>query len=470
MRKKTKKLTGKRSKTWLNVLLSPQVILCCVVGYGLLGLAVCFFYLDAVWTDWSGLYGFQLRQSIECHTMNLSEHQGQLLHGKAFALNNTGQVATLLVCAACSCPLTKGSLWIGGHTAELQSQWQSGETGDFKKIKPFDVFIMTWALPPNVAAGSDVLVIPHGTSSGGLAHDLGQTMSIENWRPGMDGSPLEGPQMVVCTDFNRYSPDVSERLGAAFVKHMVPLGVDLFRIYLVTFADEPELADRAVDSMVQALQQTSEGVPVEVIVPDWLVRGMDLKIHQAGVLWNMNDCLYSSKARGAEFVLYLESDEYPSIGSFTSLAQMAEGYDAVTFSSVRYSVRACFGMDLNGVDPLKMMPCRSRYAECDGELSKVLLRGLEDRCLGPRGRRKYIVRASAVTRLQVHSFDANPVRVKHTMEHEGIYVRHFRGLKPVGESDRACSSAYDAGTCSDQLCHEADSAYLEDPTCDTPQG
>merc|ERR1712083_458616 len=105
-----------------------------------------------------------------------------------------------------------------------------------------------------------------------------------------------------------------------------------------------------------------------------------------GNLWYINDCLYTSKLRGAEFMLFLDADEFLDIGPFISLAALGAAYDAVTFSSVSYSFDICVGGKVNVGDiPVGIMQCRKPQPDCSGELSRYTLRGLEQHCLGPRG-------------------------------------------------------------------------------------
>lgn len=459
---------------------------------------------DALLADWTGVYGFQVRQAVLCGggligaewvhepTRDSSADAGGVAHARAY-LRQTGgdaEAAVLLVCPSCGCPVAEGSLVASGQPSHLVSLWQSGETGYPGKWHPYDVFIATYRLPaaapsatgpgelrlqpPLPPLGLEALTEWWKVDSGApaqppqlpQAQEAGAAPAAAGASSDGRGRPAGAPPIVVCAQI-RGEPFVgghAARWIRAWGQALARQGASVLRIYFHTPVTEALMQDvrSSASTLLEQLTDAVSGMGVlaEVVVPKWLTHEMISNTESSGQLWGINECLLSSQVRGARFVLNVDLDELPYLGSFASLASLADaadrqGYDAVTFPNIFFSWKVCFGVHgVTDVDPQHYL-CRSARPDC----SDHLLRGFEHRCLGPRGRRKYLARVSAFQHLQVHTPDAALGRVWHAMESDGLFVRHYQG---AFANDAACEHQHAWGGCSAETCAAAGEGYVCD--------
>jgi hypothetical protein len=98
------------------------------------------------------------------------------------------------------------------------------------------------------------------------------------------------------------------------------------------------------------------------------------------------------------------------------------------------------------------MLCRNPYPDCTSSFPKGL--GVEQKCLGPRGRRKYLIRVEAFAKLQIHSPDANLWKVWHASERDGLLTRHYQGLlgSDLEGNNGSCRFRFARDECSATTC------------------
>lgn len=456
---------------------------------GTLSLSV--FYMDALHTDWSGVYVSNLRQTVACNryvdlggqSHRVVDAGHRINHTRAYVLPDSGHVALLMVCSACNCPMWDGSLFVDGEMAGRVSRWQSSETGDWGNLSPYDIFLFVFQL----SAGS----LNHIVGQAHLLHLSKPTDTIATtitsrpqlslrWTETDSGTPGEAhvsevlrsevtrdevgvrprPEVLVCARMAKPGgPGPYFEQLASWANYTVSLGADALLVYLVADSSESEVLASQMRQISKGLSGVASRVSVEVEAAPWLSDAMRASVHNVGHLWFKNACLYSSKMREAKFMLYLDVDDYLTIGSFPSLAAMAQDYDAVSISSVRHSLDACFGSAQQAqfpVQPVGLMQCRLPHADCFGlRGSDVLLSGMEQHCLGSRGRRKNLLRVAAHDHTLTYSADAakEEPKVWHASEDDGVFIRHFQGLlSPDTFKQGVCQHREETKMCIQSLC------------------
>lgn len=206
--------------------------------------------------------------------------------------------------------------------------------------------------------------------------------------------------------------------------------------------------------------------------------------NHAEQLFSLQDCLYRAKAAGAPWLFQADPDEVLDFGEQKSMAGMlawADKYrhDAITFGSILHSVTMCFGPPLEADGTLgpaddwhHHFPCHMPTAECSETVgyrrADQMLTNIEEktsflmgnRCLGPRGRRKYLIRPSATEFLEVHT---PPVWQAHHMGDDSgdAVIRHYQGLLKHGVE--ICAGGSRPSACKLERCRE----WNDEATCKT---
>lgn len=433
------------------------------------------YLVDVMLLDLSGVYQFQVRQIAVC-TGLLSDHNstrdvslGRLINVRAYILGGGKEMVLLAVCSTCDCPLGVGSLLVNNRTVHLISVWQSGETGYWGHWKPFDVYVFRFdgVFDPS----PDIRV----RSSSGDNVPIDSRPLLE-WFTLSAGSgalsthshitQTDFPEVVVCTQYfyDTRRTALGREWMRAWADHMAGLGANVIRVYVPFGLKAGNKSFPWViwerNLTVAALREVLLGrrVSLEYVVPPWHYKSMDGKMGFAGHAWNLNECLYSSKSRGARFMAYIDMDEYLDIGTFQSLAQLGhhrdDSLDAITFPSVLYAYHGCFGNVTSPVtSPRWSMLCHAPYPDCKAMIPKGF--GFEQKCLGPRGRRKFLIRVETFAHLQIHTPDASMWNTLHASERDGLQIRHYRGLMGAdlkGGENASCLFRFARHECSAAAC------------------
>eukprot|EP00747_Dinoflagellata_sp_TGD_P083361 gnl/TRDRNA2_/TRDRNA2_162079_c0_seq2.p1 gnl/TRDRNA2_/TRDRNA2_162079_c0~~gnl/TRDRNA2_/TRDRNA2_162079_c0_seq2.p1 ORF type:complete len:537 (+),score=85.45 gnl/TRDRNA2_/TRDRNA2_162079_c0_seq2:72-1682(+) len=454
------------------------------------------FYLDALLLDWSGRYGMQLRQGMKCLKKRLpasvsEQHAtkedpalaGHFVHGKAFVFPDTHEVVTLVLCSACNCPIGDGDLHVGDEPAQLLDVWQSGETGEWLDSHALDVFVYTWRMPllnsAFESAGKDMLAGQALNAEEVPALSLhvqgSKEVSLEPWRVNANASVHQDAQnrsVMVCTKVKLSSrpnfPDLALRSLVPWAKHTRErLGADFIWVYVLPqSAKKAELGEdfpQKLRKILDGLRPAAGGAELHVRVAAMFGKplGHEDKRHYVdtgNLIWLVHDCLYQSKVMGAGYMMFLDPDEYLHIGQYSSLLFLGEMYrgqevDAITFPRLTYATDVCFDRQAMHHVVQKMRCRKEALGDCSGPMSLTfLLRGLDHLCIGSKGRRRYLIRPRAMRRLQTHSVDAAPARVKHASSGDDLYVRYYQGLEGALAGGRACANMDVSPTCKDDVC------------------
>lgn len=162
-------------------------------------------------------------------------------------------------------------------------------------------------------------------------------------------------------------------------------------------------------------------------------------------LFSLQDCLYRAKAAGIPWLFQADADEVLNFGRHSSMAGVLawadqQQHDAITFGSFLHSVTHCVGPSLAANGSLGSadkwhyrFPCQMSRMDCSDPstntyVNTMLRRAdMDNDCLGPRGRRKFLVQSSSTESLEVHT----PLAWRaHHMGHAlgDAVVQHYQGL------------------------------------------
>jgi len=178
-------------------------------------------------------------------------------------------------------------------------------------------------------------------------------------------------------------------------------------------------------------------------------------------LFGLQDCLYRARAASARWLLALDVDEVLSFGRVDNMSDFLawadrSGHEAVSFGSQLRSVSASAGAECASASSDRVFhedvagwkmcfPCHEPQQECNAQPPWPLPAG----CLGPRGRRKYIVDPSRADALQVHT---PMVWGTHHMGHgaQEAQIWHFQGI--LGDQGSLDLDSGFAGLCEPHAC------------------
>ena len=157
-------------------------------------------------------------------------------------------------------------------------------------------------------------------------------------------------------------------------------------------------------------------------------------------LWSMHDCLFRGRAQGVRHLLFLDVDELlrlpPGQTLHTLISRLEEeGTVGASFGSIRYLPPVCpttLGRKMGGEGdapplspPVQRLAWRATEPEClpwPGHAPQNV-----STCRGWQGRRKYVVRAREVERLQIHSPVLDPQRFSELSTEDGFFLKHVLG-------------------------------------------
>ena len=136
-----------------------------------------------------------------------------------------------------------------------------------------------------------------------------------------------------------------------------------------------------------------------------------------GQLWAAHDCVFRARAQGRVWVLFLDVDEFIHLGGNSTLADLAEtlqagGFDAATFGSSIYPSEVCVPYP-----PREWSARIDVVPECTSGAPPAL-------CWGNMGRRKYMVNAQTVDRLNIH--DPSGARKTNMLNATETWIMHCR--------------------------------------------
>jgi len=195
-------------------------------------------------------------------------------------------------------------------------------------------------------------------------------------------------------------------------------------------------------------------------------------------LFSLQDCLYRAKAVGTPWLFQADADEILNFGRHSSMAGMLawadqQQHDAITFGSVLHSITNCVGPPLAANGSLgsadewyHRFPCQMSRMDCSDPspntvVNKMLRHvDMDNDCLGPRGRRKFLVRPSSTDFLEIHT---PRTWQAHHMGHApgDAVIRHYQGLLQHGED--LCTGDSSPSRCQLAWCQ----AWSEEAVCET---
>jgi len=422
------------------------------------------FKIDLSLLDVSGRYIFEIDEWVKCGAQSFTGPSAPFM-ATAYQLPG-GVLATVVLCPPCRCQVSTLTLdsasgfkstsyhWMQGHS------WRTGEAamglGDFTA----DVWLFHWKANDE---DQQMLSVGNRIKLGSLDVEVVAAPSS-----------APAPQVAICTSvYSASSLEMPQSSWfAAWVAHHFS-GIHGGAGQLFLYG--PELESKA-----SALTLAGNSTVINLFAVHgalnsaWAAQHADtdampgrLRDHVVQ-LFSLQDCLYRAKAAGTPWLFQADVDEVLNFGEHNSMAGMlgwadVQKHEAITFGSILHSVTRCVGANAT-IGPADEwhhhFPCRMPTTECssgvENKAVNKMLRNIDETtkmdndCLGPRGRRKYLVRPSSTEFLQVHT---PPVLIAHHMGHEpnAAVFRHYQGLLSHGRD--LCTDESRPMQCQLDYCH-----------------
>jgi len=413
---------------------------------------VILFKLDLSFFDFSGQYGFEVEEWFRCGLQSFTGPSAPYM-ATAYQLPQ-GIVATVVLCPPCRCKadsliLEASHTDYPSHYQRIQAQaWRTAEaamgSGDFTA----DVWIFHWKAQEE-----------HMQLSIGDRLKLGSLEVPVIAAPSIQPSTGIAPQLAVCTGITSGTSLDIFRQGSSWFEAWVAhhfSGMQEGKGYLYFYAPDMEQQISAVRSEVSsAVAEMNVYVlpDVQQVLPTaWDMQRQEQhdrpkymrisKRDHVEQVFFLQDCLYRAKAAGIPWLFQADGDEILDFGQHESMAGLLawavqQQHDAITFGSHLHSVQRCVGLPLANfsLGPAEKwqdhFPCQMPLSECtdsNAHMNKIIRTvDMGNDCLGPRGRRKYLIRPTSTEFLKIHT---PPVWRAYHMGHApgDAVIRHYQGL------------------------------------------
>lgn len=424
-------------------------------------LFACLAYkIDLSYWDLSGRIIFDIKAWYRCYMLSPGKEAPYM----ANAYQLPTDLVIIVMCHACSCISTSEPiLQHDVETGVLKNRWthsrqvRLGEASAGTDGCAADIWIHYWQGHENSSRVKVGDVVSWGSLSIPVIADaLAQRRA---------------PKLTLCTVFNRADMATLQAywLQTWIRNHVGGMDGDaqLYLYGLNTERDKQQLFSNVPKDLAEIVEIVDSSRIVNAAETSW-AKESDAKMpasERDHLVWmfSLQDCLYRAKADGSTWLLPLDLDEIVDFGRYGDAPGLlswwaSTGYNAVTFGSIMHDVGHCVSGDrrhlgmsnMTSSDWLHRFPCHMRRSECDSSLVGSALEFMVGNCLGPRGRRKYILRPHDAHRLNIHTPLVWPPNSVYNMGEDNgdAVLRHLRGiLSPHQDLCSKMFSQCDASRC-----------------------